>query len=216
MTRFDLIPLFLIVFIVVQFANWGDSLAILWLEDPNTGELAAGRSVLWAVAIGMLIADTAIPSPTTAVIAALGIVYGPFLGAAIGIVGTMAAATVGWALGRFLGRPVARWLVGDALEGGEALFARHGGWIVALSRWAPILPEVVSAVAGVSRMRFGVFLLSALCGVTPFCLAFATVGHLGAGEPVWTLAVSAVAPFALWWLARRAGWARRFELKADD
>ena len=59
MMRFVLIPFFLIVFVVVPFAIWGDSLAILWLEDPNTGELAAGKSVLWAVAIGMLISDIA-------------------------------------------------------------------------------------------------------------------------------------------------------------
>ena len=206
----------LAVLFLIPFFIWGEQLETLFSQQAAVLWLRQYGDLAWLVAILLLVMDLFLPIPATSVFAALGIVYGPILGAAIGIVGTMAAATVGWALGRFLGRPVARWLVGDALEGGEALFARHGGWIVALSRWAPILPEVVSAVAGVSRMRFGVFLLSALCGVTPFCLAFATVGHLGAGEPAWTLAVSAVAPFALWWLARRAGWARRFELKADD
>lgn len=215
MTRFVLIPVFLLVFVVVPFLIWGDQLAILWLEDPTTGELAAGREIFWAIAIGMLVVDIFIPIPTTSVIAALGIVYGPILGGAIGVVGTMSAAILGWAIGRFLGRPIAVKLVGEAMGGGERTFARYGGWIVALSRWAPVLPEVVSVVAGVSRMPFRPFVLAAACGVIPFCAAFALVGHLGAGEPVWTLVVSAILPFALWWLARRAGLTKRFEVDLD-
>ena len=215
MTRFILIPAFLIVFVVVPFLIWGDQLAILWMQDPATGELSAGRGVFWAIAIGMLVADIFIPIPTTSVIAALGIVYGPFLGAAIGVVGTMLAALLGWAIGRFLGRPIAAKLIGDAMGGGERTFARYGGWIVALSRWAPVLPEVVSVVAGVSRMKLWPFFLAAACGVIPFCAAFAMVGHLGAGEPIWTLVISAVAPFALWWLARRTGLTKRFEVDLE-
>jgi uncharacterized membrane protein YdjX (TVP38/TMEM64 family) len=215
MFRFLLIPLILIVIVIVPFAIWGEALTGFLSPNPDTGEFSTGRQMFWAVAIGLLVADIAIPIPTTSVVAALGIVYGPILGALIGTVGAMTAAAAGWTIGRFLGRPVAAYLVGDALEGGEKLFARHGGWIVALSRWAPVLPEVVSAVAGVSRMPFGVFMAAALCGVAPFCLVFAIVGHLGADWPVITLVVSAVAPFILWCLAKKLGLARILNRRGD-
>lgn len=216
MARFLLIPLILIIMVIVPFAIWGDSLTAVLTPDAETGEFPAGRDVFWIIAIGLLIADIAIPIPTTSVIAALGIAYGPILGAMIGIVGAMCAAATGWLIGRLLGRPVAAFMVGDALEGGERLFARHGGWIVALSRWVPVLPEVVSVVAGVSRMPFGIFMLAALCGVVPFCFIFAVVGHLGADWPILTLVVSAVAPFVLWYIAKKLGLARKFGIVSDD
>lgn len=205
MSRFWLIPLILVALVVAPFLIWGETLIAFAAPDPDAGVFPGGREWLWLVAIGLLVADILIPVPTTSVLAALGIVYGPAAGAGIGLAGTMAAALTGYGFGRFLGRPLSERLVGEALTRGEGLFARHGGWIVAASRWMPILPEVISVVAGVSRMRFAAFAGAALCGLIPFCVVFATFGHLGADRPVLTLGVSAVAPFALWWLASRLG-----------
>ncbi len=214
MSRFWLIPLLLAVFVVGPFLLWGEELTAALTPDPATGALPMGEFAFWAVAIGLLVADIFIPVPTTSVVAALGIVYGPVAGAAIAAVGLLLSAVAGYAIGRFLGRPVAARIIGKGLESGERAFRRHGGWIVAGSRWMPVLPEVVSVVAGVSRMRFRAFAVAAACGVAPFSAVFALIGHLGAGEPLWTLAVSAAAPFLLWWIARRAGltaWSARRE-----
>ena len=215
MHRFIVIPILLIVLVVGPFLIWGDSLAAIWLSDHGSGGEFADPGVFWLIAIGLLLADIAIPIPTTLIIAALGIVYGPVIGALFGVAGTMAAALVGWCIGRYLGRPIAARLVGDAMSGGEELFARHGGWIVALSRWAPVLPEVVSVVAGVSRMPLAHFLAAALCGVIPFCAVFALMGHLGAGEPFWTMLIAALVPFVLWWAVRRTKWARRMGIAPE-
>lgn len=203
MWRFWLIPLVLAVLVVGPFLIWGDDLVAIFAPGSAGGALDAGGSRVWLVAVGLLVADLFIPIPTTSVVAALGIVYGPVVGAAIGVAGTSLAASIGYGIGRFLGRPIAARFIGDAMAGGERVFRRHGGWIVAGSRWMPVLPEVVSVVAGVSRMRFTAFILSALCGVVPFCAVFATVGHLGAERPVLTLTLSALAPLMLWWIVRR-------------
>ena len=69
----------------------------------------------------------------------------------------------------------------------------------------PILPEVISVVAGVSRMPLPNFLLAAFCGVLPHCAVFAMIGHLGAEQPVWTLVISALVPVALWLVLDRLG-----------
>ena len=39
----------------------------------------------------------------------------------------------------------------DFVEG-ERLFARVGAWLVVLSRWLPIFPEVIACMAGLARM----------------------------------------------------------------
>lgn len=203
MSRFWVIPLVIFALVVAPFLIWGETLVAFVAPDPEAGVFPGGREWLWLIAIGLLIADLLIPVPTTSVIAALGIVYGPVTGAMFGLIGTMTAALTGYGVGRFLGRPVSKRLIGDGISRGERLFARHGGWIVAASRWMPILPEVISVVAGVSRMRFAAFAYAALFGLIPFCAVFATFGHLGADRPVLTLVVSALAPFALWWAVRR-------------
>ena len=67
--------------------------------------------------------------------------------------------TLGYGLCRGFGRPLARRLLGPRdLEQGERLFARTGGWLVVLSRWLPIFPEVIACMAGLARMPLRTFL----------------------------------------------------------
>lgn len=89
------------------------------------------------------------------------------------------------------------------LEYGERLFARSGLWLVALSRWQPVLPEVIACLAGLSRMKPRVFLVALLCGSVPLGFVFAAVGHSGREAPVVTLVLSAAAPVLLWLASRR-------------
>ncbi len=216
MSRFWLVPFVLILFVVIPFLIWGEALTSLMSPDPETGSFGENEGWMWAIGIGLLIADIFIPIPTTAIIAGLGILYGPVVGAGIAIIGSILAAVIGYAIGRWLGRPIAQRFLGDAMAGGERIFAAYGGWIVAASRWLPVLPEVVSMVAGVSKFHFATFFFAALCGVIPFCIVFAIVGHLGAEQPVWTMVASALAPLALWWLAGRLGLIKRYGLSLRE
>ena len=201
--KFVLIVVGVIVFVAAPFFFFGDQIdqffagdgAIVWLRE--FGNLA------WFVAIGLLIADLAFPIPTTAIMAALGMIYGPVLGGVYASLGSVISGLVGYGLCRFLGRPIALWLNGEqGLSRGEQLFSGVGGWIVAMSRWLPILSEVVACAAGLSRMRFSVFVLALICGSIPMGFAYAIIGYMGGGRPVLTLAISAVFPFLLWFLVR--------------
>ena len=212
MNRFWIAPLVLVILVVIPFLMWGDAITAMLEVDPETGSF--GDSTIHGGLFGMsvLVADIALPIPTSSVIAGLGILYGPLEGAAWAVTGMMLAAVAGYGIGRYLGRPAATRWIGDHLSTGEHAFARYGGWIVAASRWLPVLPEVVSVVAGLSRMPFPAFLLAAFCGTLPLCAVFATIGHLGAGTPVWTLVLSALVPLALWAVAEATGLARRIGL----
>ena len=213
MSRFWIIPLLLTLMVVIPFLLWGERLEALLNIDSAQRELGDGAHA-GLTGIALLVADLFLPIPTTSILAGLGIIYGPVLGTVYGLAGVMLAASTGYALGLFLGRPFAlRWM-GSHLETGERAFSRHGGWIVAASRWMPVLPEVISVSAGVSRMPFPGFLLAAFCGALPHCAVFALIGHLGAETPVWTVLISALIPIALWFLTVWTGMARRMGL--DD
>jgi uncharacterized membrane protein YdjX (TVP38/TMEM64 family) len=197
------IVLCLVVLVVLPFLLWGETLEAYFTGDGAVEALRGYGAAAGLVAVGLLVADLLLPIPTTAVMAALGIIYGPVVGGLIAAAGSFLSGMVGYGVCRQFGRPVARWLMGPgALEEGERIFARFGGWIVAASRWLPVLPEVVSGLAGLSRMAPVPYMAALLCGAVPVGFSFALVGHLGAGTPVTTLVVCAVAPLVLWALVR--------------
>ena len=215
MNRFWLFPVALAVFVIAPFALFGDDFTALFSAGGAVAFLEKNPESGWISGIVLLVADLFAPIPTTGVIAALGLVYGPVVGASVALAGSLLAASVGYGIGRTFGRAASVRLFGDAVDGAERLFARRGGWIVAFSRWAPVLPEVVSVVAGVARMPFAAFLAAAACGALPLCAIFALIGHLGREAPVWTLALSAILPILLWFVASRTGAARRLGLTSE-
>ena len=216
MSRFWLVPLTLAVFVLVPFAIWGDRIESMIKVNTETGTLGTSGIHAGLAGILLLIGDLFLPIPTTSIISGLGILYGPLIGTGFALAGSLLAALTGYALGRIAGRPLAKHWLGGHLASGERAFARHGGWIVAASRWMPVLPEVISVSAGISRMPLPAFLLAAFCGALPHCTLFTIIGHLGAATPVWTIAISALIPLVLWFIADRAGWMRRLGLDATD
>lgn len=187
----------------IPFLILGERLEANLTESGASAWLASYGTYAWAGGIGLLIADLALPVPTTAVMAALGIVYGPVLGGLVATLGSVASGLIGYGLSRRFGRPLIRRLLGEqALDEGDRLFASVGGWMVALSRWLPVVSEVVACMAGLSRMRFPIFTAALICGSAPLGFVFAAIGQAGAHVPVLTLGASALAPFLLWSLLR--------------
>jgi uncharacterized membrane protein YdjX (TVP38/TMEM64 family) len=199
MIRLILVFLVVALFLGAPFFLWGDQLEQLFAREGTVEWLREFGALAWLTALGLLIADLALPIPAAAIMAALGILYGPLWGGLLAAAGSVASGLVGYGLCRYLGRPFALWLNGHkALAEGERLFARTGGWTVVLSRWLPILAEVIACMAGLTRMRFSLFLGALLCGSLPLGFAFAAIGHLGAERPLLTLGLSVILPALLW------------------
>jgi uncharacterized membrane protein YdjX (TVP38/TMEM64 family) len=170
--------------------------SVIWLE-------AAGPWA-WAAGIALLAGDLLIPAPSTVVISALGLIYGIWLGGTIAVIGLMAAGLGGYGLGRLFGEQFARrWLGSRDYEKGKLLFAAGGGWVVALSRALPILPEVISCTAGLVRMPFKRFVISLGCGSVPMGFLFAGIGQAGRDAPGWAIVLSLAVPAVLWFVASR-------------
>ena len=198
-----LLVLALAAFVIIPFLIFGDQLELMFVGSGAISILQDYGNFAWVVAIGLLVADLAFPIPTTSVMAALGMIYGPVLGGVIGSAGSMISGLFGYFLCRHMGRPFVLWLNGEqAVTKAEKIFSNIGGWLVALSRWVPVLSEVVACMAGLSRMPFWGFFIALLCGSIPLGFLYATIGYLGGDRPVLTLVLSAVLPFLLWLVVR--------------
>ncbi len=201
--RLLLTVLALAVLVGLPFFVWGDQLESLFTRHGAVSQLSDYGAFAWAVAILLLLSDLAMPIPTTAIMSALGIIYGPFVGGIISAAGSIVAGLTGYGLCRAFGRPLARRLAGaQALQDGERLFANAGGWIIALSRWLPVLSEVMAFMAGMARMPFLLFFTALVCGSVPLGFVFAAIGHIGEDRPVITLGIAALLPIVLWLLCR--------------
>jgi uncharacterized membrane protein YdjX (TVP38/TMEM64 family) len=180
-----------------------------WLDAALGGpQLAAilrdAGDWAWLVGIALLVADLLLPILSTAVMATLGAIYGPLIGGLLAALGSFLGGALGYAVCRRLGRGAALWLLGERdLRRATALANTHGGWLVALSRAPPLMPEAIACAAGLVGMRPAVFFTALLCGALPMGFAFAALGQLGASQPLTTLLVAVLLPVALWPLARR-------------
>jgi uncharacterized membrane protein YdjX (TVP38/TMEM64 family) len=189
---------------------WGGDWEARFSFEGTVEALGRSGGWAWAAGIGLLVADVLLPVPGTVVMSALGFVYGPLLGGLAASAGSTAAGLAAYGLCRALGERGARRILGDLdFERGKLLFAKGGGWAVAMSRALPILPEAIACTAGLVRMPFRRFVGALLCGSLPMGFLFAAIGHAGRGQPGWALAFSLAVPALLWGLSRVA--ARRFE-----
>ena len=149
-----------------------------------------------AVGIGLIVADLVIPLPSPAIMAAMGLIYGPVLGGAIASFGSFLAALLGYTLCRAIGPRAASWIAGpEQMAGLSEFFDRQGMWAIAVSRFIPAVPEILACLAGLTRMPFGRFSAGNLIGSLLVGFINAYFGARGETDPASTVAVVLVAPY---------------------
>jgi uncharacterized membrane protein YdjX (TVP38/TMEM64 family) len=198
----------LALLVIVPFAIWGGDFE-QWLSlDRSVASLRACGAWGWLWVIALLVGDLFLPIPATPVMSAAGFVYGFWLGGLLSAAGTFLAGMLAYGLCRLLGHHAAERIVGrEDLARGQRLLAQRGAWLVAISRALPVLPEVVSCLAGLTRMPLRTFAVALACGSIPMGWIYAGIGAFGTQEPLAALLLSALAPVILWLIARR--WADR-------
>jgi membrane protein DedA with SNARE-associated domain len=147
-----------------------------------------------------------------------------------GTIGYLVGALVGWAIGRYGGRPLlerhGRWfhLSPAKLDKAEAWFTRWGNLGVALGRITPIVRSFVSIPAGVFEMELAPYTVLTAIGSAIWAFAIAGVGY-GVGSSyhgfdrdfryVEYAVVAGVAAFAVY-LVYRWRSAAKVKNRADD
>jgi uncharacterized membrane protein YdjX (TVP38/TMEM64 family) len=197
--RLFLVVAALVLPMLVPILIFGDAIDAYFGGRAGLERLQGYGDWAWLVAVGLIVSDLLLPVPSTALIAALGMIYGPWLGGLIGGSGSLLAGLVAYLGCRLIGKRFLDLVVGEAnLEKLSSFFAGYGLPAIALSRWMPLLPEALCCLAGIVRMKLGPFLAALACGSLAMGFAFAFVGQSYLDRPVVGLLVSALVPLAIW------------------
>lgn len=159
------IKLALILFAVFQtlfFANY----TFGWITVDNVRALLASMQSappLWIalLVIGLLTVDSVLAVPTTATAILAGYFLGTLAGGAATSVGLMFAGSICFYGSRYGGDRLIRLIVPD--DENETLrdwFENSGGLALLICRALPMLPEVLSCLAGYSGMRAAKYICS--------------------------------------------------------
>jgi uncharacterized membrane protein YdjX (TVP38/TMEM64 family) len=153
----------------------------------------------WVMGIALIWADLVLPIPQTAVITALGILYGTLLGGLLGSLGLITGGLLGYMLVRMSARRfVQRFVASRSLARMESLFHHGGAWAIVLTRSLPYsVPEAMILLAGLAGMPMRKVTAALTVGSVPTAFVFSAIGAGWADQPVLALLVSYVLPILL-------------------
>jgi len=159
------------VLLLVLAAVWAWSPARRWLDPEVLSAYFNGaEGTLWGPVVftGLFVVASLLMVPLSVLIVVSILVFGPWIGASVSLVGGCASAGLGFWLGRSWMRDTVRERMGRRYEKLSAAFARGGVLSVLAVRIVPIAPYgVVNLVAGGTEVRVGHFLLGTLLGLLP-------------------------------------------------
>jgi uncharacterized membrane protein YdjX (TVP38/TMEM64 family) len=153
------------------------------LVDPV--DVMAGRGIAAWVGVGLLVADIALPVPSSVVMVAHGALFGLLPGAALSLLGRSGNAVVGVLIGRRVAsvlsrRPTLR-RGSDPGRGGE-LVSRWGLAAVVFTRPIPILAESTLVAAAAMGLSAPAVVAAAIAGALPEAVLYAVAGTAAASS----------------------------------
>jgi uncharacterized membrane protein YdjX (TVP38/TMEM64 family) len=167
---------------VVLLVMFGIAMAsgVSLFEDPTP--LLRGGKVLAAIAgVLLLVADVFLPVPSSLVMVAHGALFGLTVGTILSLVGCVAAALTGFAVGRAGNDAIRRWVTPAEHDRAGAMLRRWGVVAIAVSRPVPILAETIAILAGSSPLTWRQVAVSAAVGSLVPSLAYAWAGAHATG-----------------------------------
>ncbi|WP_026910781.1 TVP38/TMEM64 family protein [Patulibacter minatonensis] len=176
--------------------------ALRHVLDGDTGALRTQLRDLgvWGalVLVVLVLLHTVIPYPAELALAVAGYVYGFWIGVPLMLVSWLLTGLLGYALGRSIGAPAARRLLGATrVDRMAAMLENAGAYPLLASRLVPIVPfTLASVVPGALRVPLRRFAWTTVVGYVPMTCVVVLLGgrleHLSLGDPLLWLAVAAV------------------------
>lgn len=194
--------LFVAVLIIVIFLCFPglEARSEAWLNEYK------GQHGLFAgLSFCILFADILLPVPSSIVMFVNGAVLGIAQGALLSFAAAVSGSMFGYAIGRFPGKAINRFLNDKNKEQADLAFKRYGPLTIIITRGIPVLSEAVSITAGLRRMNALDCLWLNMAGYAPVCILYAVCGNYSAGKYSFLLAFGAsmLIAFAYWLLGRR-------------
>jgi uncharacterized membrane protein YdjX (TVP38/TMEM64 family) len=195
---------YLAVFSAVGLLFLGFFAAVSALDVPvfvdPLSAFDAARLPAALIGFGLLIADVALPVPSSVVMTAHGALFGVLLGAVLSLAGSVAATLTAFGVGRVGGRSLQRLVPADERERADEFLEARGAFAIVISRPLPILAETVAIAAGASSMTWRAALAAAIAGSLPIALLYALAGAVAAsfGSTALVFGVVALVAAAAW------------------
>ncbi|MGJ8737614.1 TVP38/TMEM64 family protein [Zobellia laminariae] len=116
--------------------------------------------------------------PSVMLMVASILAYGPIWGSIIILIAVFLASSVGYAIGKLLGRDQVQRIIGKKTEKKVSGFLEdYGFWAVIITRLNPFLSnDAISFMGGILRMGYWKFIGATLIGITPLILFIAILG----------------------------------------
>jgi phosphatidylserine/phosphatidylglycerophosphate/cardiolipin synthase-like enzyme/uncharacterized membrane protein YdjX (TVP38/TMEM64 family) len=128
--------------------------------------------------IGAYLLGGLIAFPVVVLIAATAAVFGPVVGFAYGLLGSVASAILTYCIGAWVGRQPLQSVLGPRLNRVRNLVIRRGILAIAAVRLVPVAPfTVVNLVAGASSIRFVDYVAGTILGLLPGLLLMSALGY---------------------------------------
>jgi uncharacterized membrane protein YdjX (TVP38/TMEM64 family) len=153
----------------------------------------------FALLLGLMLAHAVIFYPSEIVTATAAFVYGFLPGLAFVVGGWLLAALLTYALGRSVGGPLLRRVLGDRFSRLERVMHRGGVPLLLSGRLIPVIPfALLGYAAGATNVRLWRFAWTTVVGYLPLTTAVSYLGSraqtVSAGDPlVWVAAAGIVA-----------------------
>jgi len=159
-----------------------------------------------AVVAGLLSTDIVLPVPSSLVSTFGGAQLGTLRGALASWIGMTVSAVLGFALARYCGPAVTRWLNRPEDEARLASVAeRYGSLLLVLARGVPVFAEASVLLLGIHRLSWRQFLPAVIASNLGISLAYSAFGTFAARHQWLPLALGVSLALPLLWttLARR-------------
>ncbi|MCC5848890.1 MAG: TVP38/TMEM64 family protein [Verrucomicrobia bacterium] len=196
--------------ILVNFLIFGENYEQLFSMERSGDFLREYGTLAGLVGAGLLVVDLVLPIPSSGVIGGLGAALGVGAGFFWGWFGLVLSAFTGYGIARLGGRKWAdRLAAPEEQRRFQHMFDTWGGLALVSSRMLPILPEVLSVLAGLYRMHFSRFVVATLLGAIPPAFVYAWLGARAREHPgpaLWALVgITVVAWFGFLAVKKRYG-----------
>jgi uncharacterized membrane protein YdjX (TVP38/TMEM64 family) len=188
-----------------------EALQVPLLTDPRPW-LSGHDTSAAAIGLALLVVDVALPVPSSVVMVANGALFGPVVGTALSMAGSLGAALLGLAVGRRSTVLLQRLVPADERRRASELLDRYGVLAVMATRPVPLLAETTVLLAGASGLGVRRTAAAAALGSLPAALLYALAGDLGTSlaSPLAIAAGVLVVTGVTWGLgALGSAWGRR-------
>ncbi len=174
-----------------------------WMAPHRHAWYALPMVMLGFIALAVL--------PVVLLIAATGMAFGPILGPVYAMAGCLASASIGFAIGRWLGLRRVERVGGERIKRLNRALKRNGTLAVFFVRKVPAPFALTNIVVGASTVAYRDFLLGTFLGMGAFVVALAGFGYqltkaLDNPSPatVFTAVLFVGVPLSIAWAINRA------------